>query len=442
MCDANPIFSKTRFLARYGEGHCSPDLTTTMVAVTAKITNMVQSIDRSKLDTCIDMLLTSSLQDDVMISDYASLDQFRKACILAFYEFHQFPGHQAWMRIGRLARIAYRVGLDRLESLRSLYYDWNTIEEEDMQEWRSIWWCIYRLDSYSNIASGTPYVVEDNLFSTSLFVAQTHMSPNGNITAGDLRLPPRSQGFWSIIPDILLDSENALMNIHNVTVAAMRQAGSMARVYFLRSKEESTAYTADLEQQISALRLALPTHWFSPRRNAFLRESQDAQHGRLVTVLHLLMAQLILSAIICTQGQSENWLVAWERVLETCQDIASVAANWDSAFCLKVDPAVAFVSFTALIMLELHRKSSALSDPNLESKIRSDQTALRLQLNHFAKVWMLPKLLTLSFESFAESIPDRLPEEDVVRILSRFEAPLHPRWLQFLSSAHIIPEIV
>jgi hypothetical protein len=41
----------------------------------------------------------------------------------------------------------------------------------------------------------------------------------------------------------------------------------------------------------------------------------------------------------------------------------------------------------------------------------------------------------VSFDSFSQSVSGPLSYDHITLILSRFEAPLHPRWLQFLASA-------
>ncbi|OJJ36346.1 hypothetical protein ASPWEDRAFT_49871 [Aspergillus wentii DTO 134E9] len=436
--DANPILSKERFLNAYDTSLCNRGLVSAIVTITAKLTGYTFPVDGPSLDAHVDLLLSSSLLEQDILGDSPSLDQFRKACILSFYEFHQFPGHQSWMRIGRLTRMAYRIGLDRLENMCALYPDWSAIGKEDLQEWRSVWWCIYRLDSYTNLSSGTPYVIEDGLVNTSLILGQSNWSSNGTDAFQELYLPLDSEGLWKLVPTVTSHPETLLTNIHIITVAAMRQAGLVSRVHLLRPQEETIARLANVERHLAALRLALPPGWLNPKRNAFSDETHAGHHARLITVFHLFMAQLLLSILGCGRTREDEWLMSWQRVLETCQDIASIAAQWDGSFCLQVDPAITFTIFTALIFIDLHRKSTAISTPSLLSQIDHDRTVLRLHLEQYASFWTLPRLLTLSFESFSESVSGPLSHCQIALILSRFEAPLHPRWLQFLSSAQAV----
>ncbi|GAD93915.1 hypothetical protein ANI_1_936034 [Paecilomyces variotii No. 5] len=431
--DANPIFSKERFLHRYRSSLCSQDLICTMAVIAAKLTQFSSTNDRLRLDAGLDSLLSSSLLEDDLVGNAPSLDQFRKAYLLAFYEFHQFPGHQSWLRIGRVTRMAYHIGLDRLDHIRVLYPEWTTVSNADIQEWRSLWWCLYRLDTYSNLSAGTPYLIDDSVINTSFNLGHNQDPFEG------ICLPPNSEGLSKLLPAILSETETLLTNVHNIIIAIIRQAGLVVRMHLLRWKDGIVAQVTNVERQLATLRLALPLGWLNPRRNAFSDERPADHHARLITIFLLRMAQLLLSLVDCGQQQADDWLASWQRVLETCQDIASLAEQWDSAFCLTVDPAITFTIFTALIFLDLHRKSG-MSDDNLRSKIDHDITVLHLQLKHFGDIWTQSRLLTLSFESFVESVSGQLSHEQIVLILSRFEAPLHPRWLQFLSSARSVLE--
>ncbi|CEL03782.1 Putative Dehydrogenase [Aspergillus calidoustus] len=428
--DANPIFCRDRFLHRYHNSLCNQDLITTVAIITGKLTRFSMGDDGPNLDEELDSLLSSSLLEDDLVGDTPSLDQFRKAYILAFYEFHDFPGHHSWLRIGRVIRMAYRIGLDRLDHMRALYLDWSMISEEDIQEWRTLWWRLYRLDAYSNLASGTPYLIDDAIINTSFSLS--HQATN---TSQAILLPPNGNGLSALLPAITSDPETLLDNIHNITAATLRQAGVVLRMRMLKWQAGILAQVSLVERQLTTLRLALPPGWLNPRRSAFSNEAPINHHARLITVFHLRKAQLLLSLIMCGQREADDWPASWQRVLETCQDIAALAAHWDSAFCLTVDPAITFTIFTTLIFFDLHRKSGALLDDAVRASIEHDITILHLLLKHFARIWTQARLLALSFESFSQSVSGPLSSYHITLILSRFEAPLHPRWLEFLASA-------
>ncbi len=363
-----------------------------MAIITGKLTRVPIGDESSNLDEGLDALLSSSLLEDNLVGDAPSLDQFRKAYILAFYEFHQFPGHHSWLRIGRVTRMAYRIGLDRLDQIRALYTDWSTVSNEDIQEWRTLWWRIYRLDTYSNLASGTPSLIDDAGINTFFSSSQ-----GGNASQGIL-LPPNSDSLSTLLPAITAGPETLLDNIHNITIAAMRQTGLVVRLHMLRRRAGILEEVAKVERQLTTLRLALPPGWLNPRRSAFANETPGDQHARLITVFHLRMAQLLLSLLMCGQREAaDDWLANWQRVLETCQDIAALAAQWDSAFCLAVDPAITFTIFTTLIFLDLHRKSGAVLDNEVRVSIEHDITVLHLQLRHFGSIWTQARLLACRF---------------------------------------------
>jgi hypothetical protein len=455
--DANPIFSRELFFHRYRSSQCSEDLISTILIITAKLTGFTLiEDDPLNLDICLDQLLSSSILEDDLIGDIPSLDQFRKTYLLAFYEFHQFPGHQSWLRVGRVTRMAYRIGLDRLDLIRKLYPDWSTVSHEDIQEWRSLWWCIYRLDAYSNLSSGTPYLIDDTVIRTSFVQSHTTQSSDVTDPSLELYLPPNFEDLSKVLLAASQIPQTLLRNVHNITIATLRQAGLVLRLNLLRSQEGIVAQIAKVERQLATIRLALPPGWLNPRRNAFSNESHVDHHARTITVLHLRMAQLLLSIADPGLRKGDEWLMSWQHVLEACQDIASIADQWDSSFCLAVDPAISFTIFTALIFLDLQKKTVNTVGHNQNPNIDHHITILHLQLQHFAKIWTLPRLLhcmsswglywvavranenIVSFESFSQSVSGPLSHHHVAVILSRFEAPLHPRWLQFLSSANAI----
>ncbi|RKL38366.1 hypothetical protein BFJ72_g7175 [Fusarium proliferatum] len=412
---------------------CSPELAEALLLITAKLLGFKFSSPHFDLDGRIDLILSNTTLQEDTAGDFPSLDLFRKFCLLVFYEFHQFPGQQAWMRIGKIVRLAYWMGLDRLDIIQSVSPEWSNVSDADLQNWKLVWWCVYRLDSYANLSSGTPYQVDERLVNTSL----NHQDQLSQGFVAPCRLPHDARS----LPDLLLfvktgSESSVLFNIHLITVTVLRQFGRAMSMRYLVPHEILTANLLDAERTLSAIRLALPRNFLNPGRNAFMNESNTNHHARLVPVLQLHMAQLLAALASCYYlPEGDDWTLSWQRVLETCQYIAGVAEKWDSNYTLTVDPALSLISLTALVFLDIHKKYTESTNTHLISEIENCELLLLLQLEQFSAHWKLPSLLILSFKSFKESVTGPLSYPHIQLILSRFESPLHPRWLQFLSSA-------
>ncbi|KAF4837343.1 hypothetical protein CGCTS75_v001520 [Colletotrichum tropicale] len=415
---------------------CSRDLVQTLVVIAAKLSGFVStSFDSSELNAHIDQILSSvSLQEDIA-GDTPTLDQFRKFCLLAFYEFHQFPGQQAWTRIGKLTRLAHWTGLDQLDRLHEIVPPWTILSKDRLEEWRLVWWCIYALDSYASVSTGMPYEIDEGLINTAL--------PQGLPTdqSREFYLPYRHDGLLSLVQKLLSDSPQQPLGleIHIISITVLRHAGRALRLHVLGRQDDCAKVVADTERRISEVRLALPGNLFNPRRNAFANESAAAHHFRLVTAMHLHMAQMLMTLINCRRLAEERaWLLKWQQVLEICQDVAAIAKQWNSSFFLSVDPAVSIIAFIALIFLDLHLKfngnAGAEIGDDLRTEIEHCETVLLLFLEQFAKSWTMPRLLILSFKSFKESLNGPVGYQQVRAVFLHFQSPLHPRWLQFLTS--------
>ena len=374
---------------------CSRDLIQTLVALTAKLSGFVlSSVNESELDTHIDrMLSTTSLQEDIA-GDTPTLDQFRKSCLLVFYEYHQCPGQQAWMRVGKLVRWAYWTGLNQIEMLHQVSPEWKDLTEHSLEEWRLVWWCIYCLDSYANISTGMPYEIDERLINTALPLGP---SPNWNRR---VFLPYRQDGLLDLVQNALSEPppQTAAWEIQIVSITILRHVGRATRLHACGTLEEYIDLLVTAERRLSTLRLALPGNFFNPRRNAFTNESPSDHHFRLVTVHHMLMAQLLVVLGYCGRlPEGEDWLQNWQQILEICQEVAATAKQWNSSFCLSVDPALCIIAFISLVFLDLHLKfadsGGGTASASLRANIEHCKTVLLLFIEQFAKSWTQPRLL-------------------------------------------------
>ncbi|KAL9468255.1 hypothetical protein ACSS6W_009949 [Trichoderma asperelloides] len=392
---AIPLFSSP---SSYADSTQSHDMARTISLLTAKLVQFsFTSIDATELESQIERLLSSGALQEELLGNSPSLDQLRKACLLSFYEFHQFPGQQAWMRIAKLVRIAYWIGLDRFDTKQRVFPDREGMTQEKIDDWRLLWWCIYRLDSYANLASGTPYMVEEGNIRTSLLKTATsrlQLAPEFATSKDPLFLPPSLNHLKSLLPAIASDlPETVDFNTHLLTVTAMRQVGRGLRQYLLNKYEGSKDRPKELQDQLSLLILSLPPHFLNPMRNALQNEMPMMHHARLVAILHLHMSKILIALLSCGQcAAGEEWLLAWQQVLETAENIATILAQWNPTYSLCVDPAICFIIFTALIFVHVHTKSDMVSSSYL-SNYEHHESVLLVQLEHFARYWTLSRLL-------------------------------------------------
>lgn len=459
---AIPLFldhdSTSEDRARGAVAACSPDVVEAMIVVTAKLSRRGLSfMTDGELCAHIDRILgTSSLRDDIA-SDSSSLDQFRQSCILAFYEHHQCPGQQAWMRVGKLVRAAYWSGLDQIERMRETSHRWKALTEQEVEEWRLVWWCAYCLDSYANVSTGMPCGIDERYVNTTL--------PREAIMIGRNRvsLPTRPEGLVDVVRTVFAESppKAAAREMQLLSIAVLRDIGRTIQQRAVMSPEELVVSVENAERRLYALRLALPCNFFHPSRNVFESESAPDHHLRLVTIHHILMAQILITICHCRRlPEGDDWVHSWQRVLELCQDVVALARQWNSSFCLSVDPALSIIAFVSLVFLDLHIKfatgtNETSASSTLLAELEHCETILLLFLERFGESWTLSRLLIcqcpphvlginllaadnaseVSFRGFKEALPGSIKYRQVQAILRHFDSPLHPRWLTFLQSA-------
>lgn len=388
-----PLFQKEKFLKKYDYGALSRDLLLTIFVISAKIIGPPSFWGDSSLEDCVKHLMDTSVIDDENPSKRLSLDNFRQACLLAFYSFHQYPRESAWMRIGQLTRKAYQCGLHQLDNREQFpIFDHNPVSDGEVEEWRYVWWCIYCLDSYSNITAATPFVVEVESIKTAL-VTSSLAADHPSDQKSAIFLPAEMDLLWKTIKEISTHEGDFNFNMHIVTTTILREAATIHRLRIQNPSERLQARRAALEDNLSAVRLALPARYLNGARNILINESSSEHHARLICVLHLHAARILVSIPLNPQADETDWLYRWQQCLEYCEDIVSIVKQWDSQFSSTVDPAVCFIILIALLLLHIHCVSGLNSQPDFEARLVAYKDMLLLFLQHFASAWSLPRFL-------------------------------------------------
>lgn len=378
-----------------------------------------------------------------------SLDDFRQACLLAYYEFHEHPGESAWLRVGNLTRKAYYCGLHQLDN-HDLCDD-NDDDDDDKDEWRYVWWCIFCLDSYSNVTSASPFVVHVESIRTSLITN----SGRERARKAQIFLPGQPEMFWQTVEAIKSHGHNVNFNLHIITTAILREAATLYRLWWQNPSDRLQDRLTALEHHLTEIRLALPPRYLNIARDALHEESHHAYHARLICALHLHISRLVICLPLLLQRSKEERQDIWYKTLEYCQDIVAVVKQWDNQHSPSVDPAVCFIIYTALVILHLHYNSMSSSGAVRLARVKTQENILRLFLEQFATFWYLPRLLiskqthnpgmvvlylikqnAVTFDKFSLVSHEAVGRKDAMAVLKYFQAPLHCGWLKFLDPEH------
>ncbi len=388
-----PLFQKEPFLRRYGQGTVNRQLLLTLLGITAQIQGFVPLWANTALKSSLEYLLSNNSVEEEILENMVSLEKFQRECLLAFYEFHQYPGKKAWQRISRLTRNAYQYGMDQIDNREHCsLYDHNPMTDGETEEWRCLWWCIYCLDSYCNITAATPFVIELDSVRTALVETQgTADSLTG--VAGAIFLPAETELLWNTTKEIIARPGDSNPNLHLVTTTLLREAGTLLRLWKQNPSARLKARFPILEDHLSTVRLALPTRYLDVARNVVVNESSAEHHARLICILHLHAARLLVSLPIQGPVNSAEWLLRWQRTLAYCEEVVAVVRQWKAQFCVSVDPAICAIVSGVLMLLHLHCKDGANTDTELQARLRTQKDLLVLFLEQFASIWHLPHFL-------------------------------------------------
>ena len=384
------MFNQDRLFQQHLSGIVNRDLLDIILALTAKVLGRPTFWSELNLEASLRYHL---YERDILNSEQPtgrlSLDDFRQACLLAFYEFHQHPGEKAWLRIGHLTRKAYHYGLHQIDSRSpSPIFDSTGLDDIRCEEWRYVWWCIFCLDSYSNITAAIPFVVQIESIRTSLI---TGPSLDGT-SKEEIFLVDETESLWKTTKAVTAHNHHINFNIHIVTTAMLREAATLYRLWLQNPSDRLQARLAAFEYHLTTVRLALPPRYLEVTRNVLHNEAHTAHHARLICILHLHTAGLLICLPLHRKNSEEERLHLWYKALEYCQDMVLLVKQWDSQHSPGVDPAVCFIIYTALIVLHLHINSIAVSEDML-AVLRMQKDVLLLFLEQFSTFWYLPRFL-------------------------------------------------
>lgn len=224
-----------------------------------------------------------------------SLEALQTAFLLSIFEATRFPDRQAWLITCTTVRLAYELCLDKVDPplAASTSYSY---PEDVCEEARYLWWAIWKLDTYFNIGSATPFNIEDDsnftaLLSTSVNdFTDSKVCPSNKIHLGQIG------NIVSLVGKLALTDSGVHENMTILVNHLFREAATLRRLIMNNPNSKSLRdRRTGLENIMSEFTLALPSDYHSSARLG--HETSTEHRQRLETFIQLHMCVYFSSAL-------------------------------------------------------------------------------------------------------------------------------------------------
>lgn len=349
--------------------------------------HLYESIDHEAVLAC---LIDVAVVNAQSIFDPAALTQWRIACLLSWYCFHQYPGKAQELRIATLIRKAYHYGLHQIDSADNLMsFGWDLASPEDLEDWRRVWWCIYMLDSFASFSTAAPHMVETDSVQTALLRGSSQFD---DAWSKKFFLSFSRANLWEVVRDIASTSVEQRFNLYMAINTLLKEAVALHRLEKQNGCQTVGSRMSELKDYLCAIQLALPPNYMRPTQDLMGNESRAGYSVRLQTMLKIYSTRLLLC--LPSRGSDEaQWKACWDENFEICYHTVEVIKQWDTQVIPAINPTVCLIALPVLMFLHLHSQSRGSSNPSLLAELNRRRDIVRLLLRQYASHWALPRFL-------------------------------------------------
>jgi len=225
-----------------------------------------------------------------------SLNDIKISFLLTLYEYTSFPGPKAWMRVGNTVRAAVAAGIHQLD--RPDNWRFSSLSEAEKEEWRYVWWAVWRVDSSINVLASSPFGINTCDIHIALPSTCVEDFTNGITTrcSGEfLQADPIKS--WRSHRGLQQAVSEDTLNIYFKTVSYNREAIACRQRLRANPTPEMIIEFNNMKSILPYLQVELPTSFFNGAKRP-AGESFDQHRQRLETLL--LLHVLVLHSFAIT----------------------------------------------------------------------------------------------------------------------------------------------
>ncbi|KAF4535857.1 uncharacterized protein LTHEOB_12460 [Lasiodiplodia theobromae] len=384
-----------------------------------------------------------------------SIDEIKASFLLCVHAMSNPLDWNAIAEVGRVMRMA-----DLYDTLRPREFEFDgtggdgqdgDASDCDAEEWKSVWWSIYSLDtccttlavtSPASAAQSPPGRIELPSLSVSDFTESLRASTEA-ITGGLHPLPSTSCiKNWEIMSDTFTRYSCCNRNFYFGACHVMRAATELrSRIRLERNERVLQNLLQDFESECAAAVLALPSWVSNPVRNFAAGEAEKEHRSRLDTLLLFRCASMLVTVVnaqvsVRASSLPDSTGVAqthWQRVMSKAGEVVQVVQNWRPEYFDCVDPMCSYIVYltagTLVIDCRIQRSGGVES---VQSHSSGHLDLLTLFLDRVGRYWEVGRFLGDSLRDLKKSSLIPTTYEAAIELMSQF---LHPMGTQALSGS-------
>ena len=258
------MFRKDVFLAQLSRHEIQRSLITAMFALSARFTKqreLLALVDNQawRAGDLFAQRANMEVVASFNVHGPICLNDVKTAYLLCVFDNTRYPGRKAWYGVGRVVRLAYSLGLDQVDQAADDGSD-SQLSNTEKEERRYLWWHIWKLDCFSNVAYATPRTIDDDSACTALVTTSREDFTAGRIECSDqIFLDNDYSNAWLLAKKLASSTPGNWSNMYIVANSIIHEAAAIRRRLRLRTGNAALQIRQDsVENTLTAFRLALP----------------------------------------------------------------------------------------------------------------------------------------------------------------------------------------
>ncbi|VUC29694.1 unnamed protein product [Clonostachys rosea] len=330
-----------------------------------------------------------------------TIDELKASILLCL---HKIASAITWdavaemARITRMAELYYRIIADQDKSSRG------SRSECEAEELRTVWWCIYSLDTCFSAIAIISHAMSDhtqgNMTLPVTPVPDLTKPPGfeqrnfGQFRDSELLLTPDLK-LWETMTMVFSKSPCRGRSLYIGACTLMRSVTDLRCSVRQGCGPAWKARFQELESDCAATTLSLPAWVFKPIRNLGTGETETEHRDRLETLI-VWQGACLLHATLAVQlggtsatSTESSFQGQWQTVVARANEVLNVVQNWKPDYFEAIDSKSAYIVLLTGIVLTL---DGAIHSTSCSARPSHHMDLLSLFLGQIGRYWLLDVL--------------------------------------------------